>query len=242
MGLNKSAVVTGASRGIGRAISEELALMGYDLIMVAKDPRRLKTAANALSKKYKTQIEGFACDISKTSDIEQLSQFCVEKHMTPSLLVNNAGIYEPCAITDPIERYDKIMAVNARGMICLTQKLIPLMRKTGKARIVIISSTWAQDSYPADDNVEGAAYATSKWAIRGWARSLRAEVRKYGMGVTVIYPGAVITDEWEGTELPHEVFIQPSDIGRIVGTIVSMSANAGIEEVVIRPLSGDLRE
>lgn len=242
MKTNKIAIVTGGSRGIGRGIVEALASIGYDVLIVAKDPARAKKAADEITGKYGTDVTHFACDISKTKDVDSLYKFCSSKRIHPNVLVNNAGIYLPGSTRSEIEKYDSLMAVNTRGMFYLTNKLLPLIEKAKNARIIIISSTWAQDSYPAEGKEEGTIYSISKWALRGWARSLRAEVRKQKIGVTVIYPGAVITDEWEGTTVPHNLFIQPEDIGRIVRTVVSTNNQTVIEEVIVRPLSGDVHE
>jgi len=242
MKANRTAMVTGGSRGIGKAIAAQLASMGYNLLIVAKDASRMKQTAKELAQQYGSKVEFFQCDISKTKEIDSLHDFCMSKGITPNILVNNAGIYHPGSSEGTIEKYDSMMAINSRGVFYLTQKLLPLIKKTKNGRIIIISSTWALDSYNAEGKEDGTVYAISKWALRGWARSLRSELRKYGIGVTIIYPGAVITDEWEGTELPHESFIQPEDIGKIVGTIVSTNDQTVIEEVTVRPLSGEMHE
>lgn len=243
MNSERTAIITGGSRGMGKAIAEQLASLGYDIIILAKDKKRADKAAREMAKKYRVVARSFSCDLSKTKEIDSFSRFCSTNRIVPSILVNNAGIYSPGPTErEPIETYDAIMSVNTRGMFYLTKKLLPLMKKTKGGRIVIISSAWALDSFPAEGKAEGTVYSISKWALRGWARSLRAEVRRHGIGVTIIYPGAVITDEWKGTEFPHKTFIQPEDIGRIVGTVVSTSSETVIEEVIVKPLRGDMHE
>lgn len=231
------AVVTGGSRGIGKAIAAELAEMGYNLLLVAKEPSKLKATASELSKKYNVKVAQFACDMAETNAIDKLYKFCTSGKLSPTVLVNNAGIFlEGSTAGMEIEQYDKTMSVNVRGMVYLTKKLMPLMKKEGGERIIIISSIWALDSYPVDGRDDGTIYSISKWALRGWARSLRAEARKMNIGVTVIYPGQTFTDEWEGTSTPKERFISPEDIGKVVRAVMATGPQTVIEEVVIRPL------
>lgn len=237
--MKRTAVVTGGSRGIGRGIAEELASMGYDLLLVAKDPLRLKKSASEIASKKKVHVDQFACDIANTKSVDALYHFCVAHQIAPDVLVNNAGIYIPGATrTVSLDKYDRIMAVNTRGMFYLTQKLLPLLKKGHGQRVVIISSVWALDSYPAEGKEEGTIYSISKWALRGWARSLRAELRKHNIGVTIIYPGAVFTDEWKGTKTPKSKFIDPEDIGKIVRAVVSTNPKTVIEEVTVRTIEG----
>ncbi|MGA2800366.1 MAG: SDR family oxidoreductase [Candidatus Micrarchaeaceae archaeon] len=238
-----TAIVTGGSRGIGRAIAQELASMGYNLLLVAKDSNRLKKTAEEISKGTDVKIDLLPCDLSKTADIDALYEFCVSKKIIPDVLVNNAGIYVPGTTKEsPIREYDNIMSVNARSMFYLTQKIMPLLKKGHNQRVIVISSVWALDSYPADGNEDGTIYAISKWAVRGWSRSLRAELRKHNIGVSTIYPGAVFTDEWKGTTRPKENFIKPEDIGKVVRAILETSPQTVIEEVILRPIGGDFHE
>jgi short-subunit dehydrogenase len=231
------AVVTGGSRGIGHGIAKELAEMGYDLFLLAKDPSRLKKTADELSTKYKVKVDYFACDLSDTGSIDSFHKSLVSKKLIPDVLVSNAGVFLPGSTADTkMELFDEMIAVNLKGMFYITQKLMPLLAKGKDKRIILTSSIWALDSYPAEGREEATLYAISKWAIRGWARSLRAEVRKDNIGVTVIYPGETFTDEWEGTTIPKERFMKPEDIGKIVRAVLSTSPQTVIEEVVVRPI------
>ncbi len=167
-------------------------------------------------------------------------KFCSSKKIIPDILVNNAGIYKPgTTAKSKLEKYENIMQVNTRGMFYLTQKLLPLLKKSkNNPRIIIISSVWALDSYKAEGRADGTIYSMSKWALRGWARSLRAELRKNKIGVTIIYPGAVFTDEWEGTAITREKFFEPGDIGKVVAMTVSTNPKTVIEEVIVRTVEG----
>jgi short-subunit dehydrogenase len=125
-----TALITGGSRGIGNAIAEELASMGYNLLLTSKNSARIKKAAAEISKKYKVKVDSFPCDISKTKEIDSLYKFCISKHTNLDILVNNAGIWTPAATENSsIQDYDEIMHTNIRGMFYLTQKVLPLMKK-----------------------------------------------------------------------------------------------------------------
>jgi short-subunit dehydrogenase len=238
-----TAIITGGSRGIGKAIAEELAGMGYDLLLISKDSRRLRETAAHISRNNHVRVDFLPCDLSKTSDIDAIYKFCISKRITPDVLVNNAGIYIPGTTKESsIREYDHVMSVNARSMFYLTQKVLPLLRKGHNQRVIVISSVWAHDSYSPEGRDDGTIYSISKWALRGWARSLRAELRKHKIGVSVIYPGAVFTDEWKGTKISKGRFIKPEDMGKIVRSILSTSPQTVIEEIIVRPIGGDFHD
>ncbi|EQD45453.1 short-chain dehydrogenase/reductase SDR, partial [mine drainage metagenome] len=109
----KIAIITGGSRGIGKAIAEELADMGYNLVLVAKDKKRLEKTAEEIRKKYKRNIEIFPCNLANTKEIDSFIKFCTKLEIAPDVLVNNAGIYVPGSTEDcRLEKYDEIMAAN----------------------------------------------------------------------------------------------------------------------------------
>ncbi len=237
----KTAVVTGGSRGMGKAIAEELAGMGYDLILVAKDADRLKKTSAEIAKKWKVKVEPFKCDLADAKEIDRFCQGLVSKNRNLDVLINNAGIYVPGSTENAsLEKYDEIMSVNTRGMFYMTHKLLPLLKKGQTKRIVIISSVWALDTYPVAGYENGTIYSISKWALRGWVRSLREEVRRYNIGVTILYPGAVWTDEWEGAKTPKKSFIDPAEVGKIVGTVLSTRPETVIEEIKMVPIVGHI--
>jgi short-subunit dehydrogenase len=230
------AVITGGSRGIGKGIAKELAEMGYNLFLLGKSQSELKKATDELTT-YGVTVDYCACDLSSTSSIDELYKLFISRKIIPDILVNNAGIFvEGSTSKAKMASFDHVMAVNVKGMFYLTQKLLPLIAKGKDKRIIITSSIWALDSYPAEGREDATLYAISKWAIRGWARSLRAEVKKDDIGVTVIYPGETLTDQWKGTVIPKERFMNPSDIGKIVRAVLSTGPQTVIEEVIVRPI------
>ncbi|MCL4379708.1 MAG: SDR family oxidoreductase [Candidatus Marsarchaeota archaeon] len=238
---NKTAIVTGGSRGIGRAIAEELASIGYDLVVLSKNKAKLEETSKEIASKYKRKVTPFPCDLSDMKAIDKFEKFCMTNRVIPDVLVNNAGIWAPASTGESSsERYDEIMTTNTKGMFYLTQRLLPLLKKGSAKRIVIISSTWAQDLSLAEGKSESTVYAMSKWALRGWGHMLREEVRKEGISVTIVYPGAVFTDEWRGTKEPKEKFIKPEDIGKVVRAAVEIGPSSCIDEVIVNTRVGAL--
>lgn len=237
----KTAIVTGGSRGIGKAIAEELADMGYNLVLIAKDASRLKKTADGIAKGRKIHIDTFKCDLANTKEIDELYDFISSKKINVDILINNAGTFVGGSTENAtLKSYDEQQAINTRGMFYLTQRLLPLIKKGKEKRIVIISSVRALDHYQGGEG--GAIYAISKWGVRGWARSLREEFRKYKIGITVIYPGPVFTDQWKGTETPEEKFISPIDIAKGVRAALSVGPQTVIEEITIMPLVGNITD
>lgn len=231
------ALVTGGSRGIGFGIAEELAEMGYGLFLVAKDVKRLKRAAEVLERRHGITVRYAACDLSSTRSIDSLYRTVASKVKTLDVLVDNAGVYiSGGTASASMGKFDRIFSVNMRGMFYLTKRMLPFIMRGKTKRIILTSSIWAWDSYPTDGREDGTIYSISKWAVRGWARSLRAELKKHRIGVTVIYPGETLTDEWRGSGIPAERFMKPGDLGKIVRAVLSTGPGTVIEEVTVRPM------
>lgn len=232
------ALVTGASRGIGRAIAEELASAGYDLVAVAKHADRLSRVAQAVGAKYGVTVHSKTCDIGDPGQMQALLQYCLDNDIHIDVLVNCAGIFIEGSLADStLEAYEATMTVNIRGMYCLTKLLLPLMEGRPKPRIVIVGSTAGLEAYPV-----GAIYSLSKWATRGYAVNLRHELIGRRIGVILLSLGGTLTDLWEGEELPPNRLITPADVGKLVCTAVSLSEQAVVEEIVVRPMLGDIHE
>jgi NADP-dependent 3-hydroxy acid dehydrogenase YdfG len=128
------------------------------------------------------------------------------------------------------------MRVNLLSQIGLIQEVRDDLI-TGTGRIVIIGSTAALEPY-----AYGPVYGITKWALRGLAENLRAELRPHKVGVTLLHPGGTWTDLWEGVDLPRERLLEPSDIARLVATMLELSPQAVVDELIIRPIEGDMHD
>ena len=231
-------VVTGGSRGIGRAIAAALAAKGSDLLLVARDSDRLKQTAADLHARHKVQVNTLVADLAREAEVDTLAQHCIARSLIPDLLVLNAGIFREGTLlqSEPTD-YRATMDVNLNSIYYLVRHLAPHMKDREKPRIVLIASTAAYEPYPI-----GALYGVAKWALRGYAINLRRELMPLGIGVTLLSPGGTLTDLWAGEELPVDRLLRPSDVGEIVALLPTLSRQAVVEEVIIRPMLGDIHE
>ncbi len=234
------AFITGSSRGIGFAIAKELALAGYDLFITSKTKKNIEKAAQILKGlNKKINVETIVADLKNVSESSQvISEWLQTKTDSIDILVLNAGIFIEGDITSfSSENYDENMDVNFNANYKLLQQIIPFVKKSKIKRIVLIGSTAAYEPYPLVPT-----YGIVKYALRGLAINLRIELMKDNVGVTFISPGGTKTDMWEGEELPEDRLLDPSDIGKIVSLIPKLSRQAVIDELIVRPMLGDIHE
>ncbi|MBW4025813.1 MAG: SDR family oxidoreductase [Acidobacteria bacterium] len=225
------AVVTGAGRGIGEAISRRLASMGARVILVARDPQRLQEVAAAI--KADGQLaEAVPTDLTDEPAIAALAGQVKERWGRCDILVNNAGIGE---IGQPLhemkpEAWDRLMATNLRAPYLMIRALAPTMIAAGRGHIVNISSLAGKNPLP-----NGAAYSASKWGLNGLTYSVAEELRPHGIRVSVIAPGSVNTGFGGGGGKNAEKKIQPEDVAAIVAMLVTQAPQSFVSEVLLRP-------
>ena len=231
-----NAVITGASRGIGRAIAEKYASLGYNILICSKNLRLIEDAAEDIRKLYpEVQVWAKAADLSVKADITDFAEWCL-LHGEPDILVNNAGIYLPGNVHDePEGQMEKLMNINFYSAYHLSRQLLPSMIRRGRGHIFNISSIASLDAYPG-----GGAYSISKFALMGFSKNLRHELKGKGIKVTTVYAGAVATDSWEGFDNSRSRIMLASDIAETIAAAGSLSAQAVIEDIIIRPQLGDL--
>jgi len=231
-------LITGGSRGIGLAIAQELAAKGSDLLLVAKNQPNLKKAEALIKKTQKVKVDVHVCDLSKEKNVDFLAECCIKNRMIPDFLVLDAGIFlEGSLAKSQPEDFRQTMEVNLNSIYYLVRQLVPYMKERSKPRIVIIGSTAAFEPYPI-----GGLYGVAKWALRGYAVNLRKELMTQGIGVTFIAPGATWTDLWAGEQLPEDRLLFPKDIGVLVASLLDLSRQAVVEEIIVRPMLGDMHE
>ena len=236
--VTRKALITGGSRGIGLAVAQALASQGYELLLVARHEVRLRDVAGRLQRNHSIPVKHFACDLSHIPSIDALCRFCRRSRFRPNLLVHNAGVFIEGSLTKSrTVDFEKTMAVNLRAVYQLTKGLLPLIAKTVKPRIIIIGSTAGLEPYTT-----GAVYGVSKWAVRGFAINLRSELLPRRIGVTLISPGGTLTDLWHGVRLPANRLLPPTDVARLVHAVDSLEEQTVVEEVVVRPILGDLHD
>jgi 3-oxoacyl-[acyl-carrier protein] reductase len=229
----RTALVTGASRGIGRSIALRLAQLGTRLLLVARDQNALARVQQELaqdSTHLATAAQALPCDLTSASEIESLASR-IDAAGGCDILINAAGIGSIGAPMHeiPVEDFDAVFATNVRAPFLLMRAVIPHMIARGSGDIVNISSLAGQGPL-----ANGAAYAASKWALNGLSYSAAEELRSDGIRVSVVAPGSVNTDFGRGGK-DRTKMLQPEDVAAAVAMLVTQPPHAFISEVRMRP-------
>ena len=229
-------LITGASRGIGKAIAEMFASNGHDLFISSRNEVALYKAMEELQTRYSpVSIKAKAFDLSDKQQARELGNWCLQ-YAVPDVLVNNAGLFEPGSVyNEPGGTLESQLAINLESAYHLTRSVLPKMMDRKSGHIFNMCSIASLDAY---DN--GGAYSISKFAIYGFSKNLREEMKPYNIKVTAIHPGAVLTDSWEGFDNSSNRIMVAEDIAKMVFACTQLSPAACVEEVVIRPQLGDL--
>lgn len=232
------AIITGGSRGIGRAIASELSVAGHDVLATGRSVSNLEATAAELRNAAPGKIFTCVCDAGSRDDTLALKRYCDTIGFVPNVLVLNAGIFIEGALRNASQAdFDETLRVNLFGVHHAVQVFLESMKSIGGSRVIIIGSTAAHEPY-----VFGPLYGVAKWALRGYAINLRRELMEDRIGVTLISPGGTLTDLWAGENLPPHRLLEPRDVAKMVTAILSLSEQAVVEEIVMRPMLGDMHE
>jgi NAD(P)-dependent dehydrogenase (short-subunit alcohol dehydrogenase family) len=224
----RTAVVTGASRGIGRAVAERFRAEGAWVAMVARGEAELRAAAEAIGG------HAFPADVSDPADVDRLAARVGEAlgGEAPDVLVNAAGVFSlaPIVETDPAE-FDRQLAVNLRGPFLLIRAFLPGMLGRGSGHVVTIGSVAGRHAFP-----HNGAYSASKFGVRGLHAVLGTELRGSGVRATLVEPGATDTPLWDSIDFDRHPGLPPRES--------MLSAEAVADAVVFavtRPPEVDVR-
>lgn len=230
---NRTALVTGGGRGIGRAIAERLAQLGATAIITGRDQNLLEQTAKAIQSAG-DKCHPLACDVTDLNSVTNAARQVQREFGGLQILVNNAGIggFSASLHELPPEQWDAILNTNLRGVYYCIRAFAPMMIAARRGDIINISSLAGKNPLP-----RGAAYAASKWALNGLSYSVAEELRAYNVRVTVICPGSTNTDL-----SPHEgkntsKMLEGEDIAHVVEMLVTQQSRSFISEVLIRPLA-----
>jgi short-subunit dehydrogenase len=232
-----NAVITGASRGIGKAVAEIFALHGYDLYLNSKNEDNLLETIEDLKRKYPdVSIDGKALDVSKKERAYLFGEWVSTSAGTVDVLVNNVGTYIPGNVSDePDGALESMLGVNLYSAYHTTRSLLPKMMAQKSGHIFTICSIASLSAYPG-----GGAYSISKYALLGFTRNLREELKEHGIKVTAVVPGAVYTDSWKGSGVSEQRIMEAEDIAKMIYAATQLSPQAVVEDIVVRPQLGDL--
>jgi 3-oxoacyl-[acyl-carrier protein] reductase len=243
------AVVTGAGRGIGRAIAVKLAELGAHTVLCGRSRPALDETAAAIQNsgsatsgknsdksfiKSSTNSSVIECDVTDLDSVAALARHVESSFHRLDILVNNAGIGEmggPLHQLAP-ENWERVMNTNLRGVYYCIRSLAPLMMKS-KARgghIINISSLAGKNALP-----NGAAYAASKWGLNGLTYSVAEELRPHNIRVSVICPGSTHTEFSLHPGMNAEKMLQATDVAHVVAMLVTQAPQSFASEILLRP-------
>lgn len=235
--MKKTAVITGATKGLGRAIAEIFARNGFDLCVCARTESDLASMKEAWEQEFPEQLlHTFPVDVSKKSEVTEFAGFVRQTWPRLDVLINNAGLYLPGTILEePDGTLETLLETNLYSAYHLTRALLPLMLPAKSGYVFNMCSIASFMAYPG-----ASSYSISKFALLGLSRCLREELKPHGIKVTAVMPGVVWSDAWKGSTLPFERLMQSSDVATAIWGCYSLSDAAVVEELVLRPQLGDL--
>ena len=229
-------VITGASKGIGKALVEQFARNGADLFLCSRHMDQTIHWQQDLMEKYNASIMSYNADLGIEGEVKSFGKKVLEAFDKVDILINNAGQFEPGSVhQEPEGQLDQMMRVNMYSAYHLTRALVPNMIAQKSGHIFNICSVAALQAYH-----NGGSYSISKWAMLGFSRNLREELKKHGIKVTAVHPGATLTGSWEGFDIDPSRIMEADDIASMVLAASSLSLQACVEEILIRPQLGDL--
>lgn len=229
-----TALVTGASRGIGRVIAKQLALDGYDLALVGRDIQALNEVSGELSQYVNTLA--IQADLSDITSCSRIVSEAAARFGGIDLLVNCAGISHKGSFTTVTpDEWDRIFAVNARAPFFICQEALPYLKQSSKPIVINIASVVGFKGY-ADQS----AYSSSKHALTGFTKVFAKEVQPFGIRVHLISPGGVATEMVKKMrpDIDADELIQPEEIAEIVHFLVTRKGKGTIDQFYIRRFSG----
>lgn len=232
----KCVVITGGTKGIGKALIQEFSKGGFTIITCSRNETELKALSKEMSGVSDSQILFKVADLSKKEEVLSFAEFVKEQALEVEVLVNNTGVFLPGSILDEEEgNLEKMMNTNLYSAYHLTRELAPLMVKSKGGHIFSISSIAGITAYAS-----GGSYSITKYAMQGMTKCLREELKDKGVRVTAVLPGATYTASWEGVDLPVERFMKSEDVAKAVYNAYELSDRTVVEEIILRPQLGDI--
>lgn len=229
-------VITGASKGIGKAVAEQFAAAGHTLLLCSRGEKALYDTMSALQTQYpQCTIKARPVDLSVTEEVKTFGEWCLGFGF-PDVLVNNAGQFLPGSVyNEPDGVLEQMIGTNLYSAYHLTRSLVPAMMEAKKGHIFNICSIASHTAYP-----NGGSYSISKFALLGFSKNLREELKPHGIKVTAVSPGATMSASWDGFDIdPHRI-MEAADIARMIYAASQLSPMAVVEDIILRPQLGDL--
>jgi short-subunit dehydrogenase len=233
----KNALITAATKGIGRAITIALAKEGINVAVCARGEKDLADfKAELITINPNIKIFTAATDVSVKAEILKFAATAEKELGAINIIVNNAGIYEPYSILDDEEdTFQKSINTNVAPAYELYRYFGKKLIAAGEGHIFNICSIAAL--MPV---VEAGTYSVTKFALLGLTKVMRLELQAHNVKVTAVIPGSTLTSSWDGVKVDKNVMVMPEDIASAVVNIYNMSPGANVDEIVIKPVNGQV--
>ncbi len=234
---NKLIVVSGGTKGIGRATIDRFMGDGFDAVTCSRNESDLSKLKAELESRYpQSKLHVFKADLSVKSEVLAFADFIKQLPQQVDVLLNNTGVFIPGEVHQEEDgALEKMIETNLYSAYHLTRALLPAMKSRRSGHIFNMCSIASIIAY-----ANGGSYSISKFAMYGMTKVLREEMKEHDVRVTAILPGATYTASWEGVDVPEERLMKPEDVAEAVWSANSMSVTSVVEEIVIRPQLGDL--
>jgi len=230
-------VITGASKGFGKAIAEIFAAEGHHLFLCSRNEMDLYKAVEDLTTRFpQSRIKAKARDLSVEEEAVDFGEWLLLNAINIDVLVNNAGRFLPGSIhNEKAGTLEEMMQTNLFSAYHLTRTLLPSMIKRKAGHIFNMCSIASLQAYH-----NGGAYSISKFALHGFSKNLREELKPHLIKVTSVFPGAAYTDSWSGSGIDPARIMEATDIAKMIYAAAQLSTQACVEDIVLRPQLGDL--
>ena len=240
--MTKTVLITGATSGIGKATAYRFAKENHKLILTGRRKERLESVASDLKNKFNSQVITLCFDIRRKSEVETNLESLTEEWKHIDILINNAGL---AAGLDPVDTastddWDTMIDTNVRGLLYISRKIIPWMKKQGNGHIFNLGSIAGKDVYP-----KGSVYCATKHAVDDITKGMRIDLLPYGIKVTQISPGAVETEfsivrfkgDIERAKLVYQGYepLQGEDVAEVIHFITTLPERVNVNDILVMP-------
>ena len=235
--MNKLVIVTGGTKGIGKALVWKFASEGFDVITCARNEADLESLKSSILSTYSNiQINTCVADLSNVTGREEVIKMVNSISRPVDVLINNAGLFVQGKIhNEPDGVLENQIQTNLMSAYEITRGVVGGMIEKRSGSIFNICSIASITAYE-----NGGSYTISKFALLGMTKVLRQEMKQYNIRVTAVLPGATLTASWEGVDLPQERFMKPEDVADSIYGVYKLSDQTVVEEILLRPQLGDL--
>ncbi|CAN5568324.1 SDR family oxidoreductase [soil metagenome] len=232
-----NAIITGASKGLGKAIANAFGALGYNLYLCSRSEHTLYKTVEELYNQFPAiKVKAIPADLSSKAGCDAFSKFVLSSASTIDILVNNTGNFVPGSVyNEPEGQLEEMIKTNLYSAYHVTRSLIGKMIEQKSGHIFNICSIASVAAY-----ANGGSYSISKYAMLGFGKNLREEMKPFNVKVTNVLPGAALTDSWAGSNIDPKRIMEADDVAKMLVAATQLSPQACVEDILLRPQLGDL--